>query len=104
MFLSSRIIKAEVTKDAENKITRIYLVAQLQDDSIVGAKEFDYVIDGGTLDEIRGGLREGIKRLLKEQTVQKHQEWLAEKVNEVKSDLTPAQIISQFGFNEITKL
>ena len=32
------------------------------------------------------------------------QEWLAEKVNEVKSDLTPAQIISQFGFNEITKL
>lgn len=104
MFLSSRIIKAEVTKDAENKITRIYLVAQIQDDSIIGVKEFDYVIDGGTLDEVRGNLKEGITRLLKEQSAQKHGEWLKEQANEVKSELTPAQIIKQFGFSEITKL
>ena len=104
MFLSSRIIQAEITKDAQDKIIKIYLVAQLQDDSIVGTKEFDYVIDGGTLDEIRENLQDGMTKLLTEQSAQKHQEWVKETINEVKSDLTPAQIIGQFGFNEITKL
>lgn len=106
MFIKSQIIKAEITKDAQNKITKIYLVSQIQDDAIVGIKDFDYVIDGGTLDEIRSNLKDGIQNLLKEQIRIKHQEWLeeAKKSVEIKQELTPLQIKTQIGFDEITQL
>ena len=105
MFQRARITKAEFTRDGSNKIIKIYLNLDIQDDSIVEPKAIDFVIDGGTLDEIRSNLKDGVMNLVKENVKQKYQEWMQEVGNiEQKSDLTPAQIISQFGSDEITQL
>jgi len=105
-FQRAQPIKAELTRDGDNKITKIYLVIQMQDDAIVGTREFDYVIDGGTLDEIRGDLKAGLARLVKDQTRQKYQEWTEQirATMETKSDLTPLQIKIQLGINDILTL
>ena len=104
-FTKAQIIKTELMKDGANKIQRIYLVVQIQDDAISGVKQFDYVIDGGTLEEIRGNLKAGALTLVREQVRAKHAEWVVEVSNApTTSDLTPAQIKNQFGNDEITKL
>mgnify|MGYP007031191812 CR=1 FL=1 len=104
-FFKARIKKVELTKDLDNKITKIYFVIEMQDDSLAAVKEFDYVIDGNTLEEIRGTLKLGVQNLIREQVKQKYPEWIteAQKLIETKSDLTPAQIAVQF-ISEITKL
>ena len=104
-FLNCKIIKADVTNQKGVPI-RIYIVAQLQDTSIAGVREFDYVIDGGTLDEIKDSLKTGIQNLLKQEAKKKHQEWTQEvtEKTEIKSELTPIQIRSQFGTDEIKSL
>ena len=106
MFLKAQIIASEITRNAQNEITKIWMQVQMQDDSIAGVKEFDYVIDGGTLDEIRGDLKSGVLNLIKEQARTEHPKWLEETAQavETKSELTPLQIKGQFGDDQITSL
>ena len=105
-FLKAQIIASEITRNAQNEITKIWMQVQMQDDSIAGVKEFDYVIDGGTLEEIRADLGTGVLNLVKEQARVEHPKWLEETAQavETKSELTPLQIKSLFSKDEITSL
>ena len=104
-FSNAKIIKAEITRE-KGQISRIYIVCQMQDSAVAGLREFDYVIDGFSLEEIRANFKEGIQRLLKEQVKMKHQEWVEEISNppEITNELTPAEIITQLGIDEIKTL
>ena len=106
MFKSAKIIKTELTKNSQNVITKIHLTVQLQDTTIADTKEFNYIVDGEKLDEIRGDIKSGILQSLKEKTKQNHEEWLKEIEKEIEtiSDLTSSQIIEEFGIDEIAQL
>ena len=105
-FNKATIISSEVTRDAKNEITKIHFVIQIQDNAIAGVKEFDYIIDGGTPNEIKDDLRGGIEKLIKEQTKIMHDQWIQEDQAKVEtvSRLNPTEIVNLFGINEITSL
>lgn len=104
-FFKARIKNIEITKDSHNTIMKIYVRVEMQDGDLVETKEFDYVVDGSTLDEIRGDLKIGVRNLIKQQIKQKYPEWISEtqKLVETTNKLTPAQIATQF-IGEITEL
>ena len=105
-FTKAQIISSEVTRDKNDEIKKIFLNVQIQDNAIPGVREIDYVVDGGTIDEIRGDLKGGIEKLLKEQVKIEHDKWIQEDQAKVEtvSKLNPTEIVNLFGTNEITKL
>lgn len=105
-FLNAQIKKVEITKNSSQEIIKIYIVAELQDDSLVESKVFDYVIDGGSLDEIKDNFKEGVIGKIKQEARRKYNEWIqnVQKSIEIKNELTPLQIKSQLGFNQIDTL
>ena len=103
-FDYAKIIDADITYDAQGQIINIYLTIEVYDNVINTTKIFDWNVDGDILNGVRGNLRNNLPPLLREQIVQKYDEWLKElevSTQRFKYELTPAVIIQELGFDEV---
>ena len=64
-----------IYKDEKDKIIKILIRAELEDTIVTDKKEFDFIIEGETLESMRSNLFSGIEKLLKEKASLNYTDW-----------------------------
>lgn len=97
---------SSITKDGTNKIISIHIYGQLEDDAIAEKKNFDFLIEGDTLDAIRGNIRAGVAVLFRQKAKLNYNDWMKDVVakQRIITAITDDDVSTQFGIKEVTSL